>query len=198
MQKLGERNTYTPTDIPHVRGNCDPVLNVPERVSVAEGNVVTSTYGYITKNNRISLGLAKSHINDAFVIAGGTVQERTSTSYSIQQVRKCNRKLFKGDRSHIKNTAERIVKGFQRFDKVLWRGIECFVFGRRKTGYFDLRKLEGTKVHASAKAKELVLLENAGTLLIELTKLKEVNGKCGANSFHPPRMGSPLPLHPIR
>ena len=26
MQKLVERNTYTPTDIPHVRGNCDPVL----------------------------------------------------------------------------------------------------------------------------------------------------------------------------
>jgi len=26
MQKLVERNTFTPTDIPHVRGNCDPVL----------------------------------------------------------------------------------------------------------------------------------------------------------------------------
>ena len=34
MQKLEERNTYTPTDIPHVRGNCDPVLNVEETLSV--------------------------------------------------------------------------------------------------------------------------------------------------------------------
>ena len=30
MQKLGERNTYTPTDIPHVSGNCDWILNRPE------------------------------------------------------------------------------------------------------------------------------------------------------------------------
>ena len=30
MQKLRERNTYTPTDIPHVRGNCDSRLKSPE------------------------------------------------------------------------------------------------------------------------------------------------------------------------
>ena len=66
---------------------------------------VNHTYGYITKFNRIALGLDKSHNTDAFVIAGGTMQERSSISHLIQQVRKCNRKLFKGDRSHIKNTA---------------------------------------------------------------------------------------------
>jgi hypothetical protein len=135
-----------------------------------QGNAVIHTYGYITKNNRILLGLPKSHINDAFVIAGGTVQERGLSSYSIQQVRKCNRKLFKGDRSHIKNTAERMVKGFQRFDKVLWNGKECFIFGRRTSGYFNLRKRDGTKVHASAKAKELKLLETANTFLFELKR----------------------------
>lgn len=67
-------------------------------------------------------------------------------------------------------TAERYIKGFQRYDKVLWRGIECFIFGRRKTGYFDLRKLDGTKVHASAKAEELKLLEKARTFLVERRK----------------------------
>ncbi len=131
------------------------------------GNIVNHTYGYITKCNRIAFGLEKSHNTDAFVIAGGTVHKRSS-SYSIQQVRKCNRKLFKGDRSHIKNTAERIVKGFQRFDKVLWNRTECFVFGRRVSGYFELRKLDGTKIHASAKARELKLLEAANTFLVEL------------------------------
>jgi RRXRR protein/HNH endonuclease len=140
------------------------------------GNTVIHTYGYITKNNRISLGLPKSHVNDAFVIAGGTANKKSS-SYSIQQVRKCNRKLFKGDRSHIKNTAERMVKGFQRFDKVLWKRTECFVFGRRISGYFELRKLDGTKVHASAKAKELKLLEAAKTFLVELKTI----ANCGHN-----------------
>ena len=38
---------------------------------------------------------------------------------------------------------------------------------RRKTGYFDLRKLDGTKIHASAKASGLKLLERAKTFLIE-------------------------------
>ena len=30
MQTLRERNTYTPTDIPHVRSNCDSRLKSPE------------------------------------------------------------------------------------------------------------------------------------------------------------------------
>ena len=134
------------------------------------GNIVSHTYGYITKNIRIAFGLEKSHSTDAFVIAGGTMQERSSVTFIIQQVRKCNRKLFKGARSHIRNTAARIIHGFQRFDKVLWHSIECFVFGRRKTGYFELRTLDGTKVHASAKAKELILLETANTFLITTLK----------------------------
>ncbi len=130
------------------------------------GNIVNHTYGYITKFDRIALGLEKSHSTDAFVIAGGTMQKRSSLTFLIKQVRKCNRKLFKGDRSHIKNTAARFIHGFRRFDKVLWNNIECFVFGRRKTGYFDLRTLDGTKIHASGNAKELILLETANTLLI--------------------------------
>ncbi len=36
MQKLEERNTYTPTDIPHVSGNCDLVLNREETLSVPD------------------------------------------------------------------------------------------------------------------------------------------------------------------
>ena len=130
------------------------------------GNIVYHTYGYITKFDRIALGLDKSHNTDAFVIAGGTMQERSSINHLLKQVRKCNRKLFKGERSHIKNTAARFIHGFQRFDKVLWKNIECFVFGRRKTGYFELRKLDGTKIHASAKAKELTLVESSNTFLI--------------------------------
>ena len=132
-----------------------------------KGYKVSHTYGYLTKSKRLDLGLPKNHINDAFIIAGGDYQQRSKIYYLIQQVRKCNRKLFKGIRSHIRNTAERYIKGFQRYDKVSWRGVECFVFGRRKTGYFELRKLDGTRVHASARASELRLLERAKTFLVE-------------------------------
>ncbi len=52
------------------------------------------TYGHITKNNRIKLGLEKSHINDAFVIAEGTTEERV-TPLEYKQVRRNNRSLEK-------------------------------------------------------------------------------------------------------
>ena len=35
MQKLEIRNTYTPTDIPHIRSNCDRLLNREETLSVS-------------------------------------------------------------------------------------------------------------------------------------------------------------------
>ena len=131
------------------------------------GSEVSATFGYLTKSRRVSLGLSKSHRNDAFVIAGGQGQRRQDTEYVVQQVRRGNRKLFKGDRSHMKNTAPRFLHGFQRYDKVRWKGIDCFIFGRRTSGYFDLRTLTGEKLCASAKASSLTLLESAKTLLTE-------------------------------
>jgi len=137
------------------------------------GLETTHTYGYLTKAGRKAIGLEKTHANDAFVIAGGTAkQERRGAVLQKKQVRKCNRKLFKGSRSHLKNTAPRLVKGFARFDKVRFQGVECFVFGRRSTGYFDLRNLGGEKVHASARWDDLKLLEHSGTMLSEYRNVK--------------------------
>ncbi|GBE55349.1 hypothetical protein BMS3Bbin15_01522 [archaeon BMS3Bbin15] len=50
------------------------------------------TYGYITKHARIKLDMEKSHINDAFVIAGGTTQSR-SKPYKVTQTRRNNRSI---------------------------------------------------------------------------------------------------------
>jgi hypothetical protein len=50
------------------------------------------TYGYVTYNKARELGLEKSHINDAFVIAGGNHQERC-VSFEVIQKRKNNRSL---------------------------------------------------------------------------------------------------------
>lgn len=52
------------------------------------------TYGHITKTKRIDLKLPKSHVNDAFVIAGGTTQARCKP-LTITQVRRNNRSLQK-------------------------------------------------------------------------------------------------------
>lgn len=55
---------------------------------------VKHTYGYITKNNRIRLGIEKTHYSDAFVIAGGTTQKRVEPLF-YKQTRRNNRSLQK-------------------------------------------------------------------------------------------------------
>ena len=132
----------------------------------ALGFNVRVTYGYETKSRRIALDLDKSHVNDAFVIAGGETQDRTSNAYVVRQVRKCNRKLFKGDRSHIKNTAPKEVFGFRQWDKVSYNGQELFIKGRRLRGAFALSGIDG-KLVCETSYKNLTLLERARTLLIQ-------------------------------
>ena len=53
------------------------------------------TYGYKTKSKRIEEGVEKSHVNDAFVIAGGSKNVGRCFAYNIKQVRRNNRSLRK-------------------------------------------------------------------------------------------------------
>ncbi|HIW31222.1 MAG TPA: HNH endonuclease [Candidatus Paenibacillus intestinavium] len=134
---------------------------------------VQLTYGFQTKNTHISSNLEKSHTMDARCISGNPHAKPSKNSYLFKQVRKNNRQLHKmaitkgGYRKA--NKAERFVKGFQLFDKVFFEGIECIVFGRRQTGYFDLRTIEGTSVHKSVSYKKLRVVEKASTLLAQIT-----------------------------
>jgi N6-L-threonylcarbamoyladenine synthase len=135
------------------------------------GNAVNVTYGYITKSARIALGLPKTHANDAFCIAGGSKQEKLNQSYFIKFVRKCNRSLFKanllkGGKRKV-NTIKQAF-GFHRFDKVSYKGIECFIYGLRTSGYFDVRCLTGEKINASAKYTSLRLIETFKTMRLAL------------------------------
>ena len=120
---------------------------------------VKMTYGYITKNNRIKNNLPKEHRIDALCITGNILVERLSYSYYIKQVRKHNRQIhkaniIKGGKKKL-NQAPYMVKGFRLFDKIRYEGVECFIFGRRSSGYFDLRKLDGTVVHRDRKSTRL-------------------------------------------
>ncbi len=136
------------------------------------------TYGYKTKRTRIENKLDKTHTVDARCISGNPSAAPLTVTYLYKQVRQNNRQLHKltitkgGYRKA--NKAERFVKGFQLFDKVNYDGIECFIFGRRKTGYFDLRKLDGSSIHKSASFKKLHAVGKATTLLVEIRIRKEV------------------------
>lgn len=132
---------------------------------------VQNTYGYITKLLREQNDIKKSHVNDARCISKHPLAEPCSICYHTKAIRHHNRQIHKAKilKYGIRkaNQAPYIVKGFRLWDKVLYNGQECFISGRRTSGYFALRKLDGTTITNSISFKKLQLLEPATNYLIE-------------------------------
>ena len=135
---------------------------------------VTNTYGYLTKHKRIVAGLPKTLCADAFCIAGVLDAKRRGEYLFQKQTRRHNRQIHKltilkgGVRK--RHQAPYLVHGFRLFDKVLCKGEVGFIFGRRSSGAFDVRRLNGTKISAGISYKKLSLLEKRKTFLTELRK----------------------------
>ena len=144
------------------------------------GLPVENTYGYLTKNTRITLGLPKTHCVDAFCIAGNLKAVRRGVYLYQRQVRKHNRQIHKctvlsktlKDATKIGyrklNQTPHLVKNFRLFDKVRCLGQTGFIFGRRSSGYFDVRRLDGVKLSSCISYRKLTLLEKRSTYLTEL------------------------------
>ena len=133
---------------------------------------VFETFGYLTKYNREKLGFDKSHSNDAFIISHNFDANRLDVEYLYRKVRRHNRQLHKTKPSkggkRRKNQSNYIVNGFRRFDKVMYNGIECFITGKRTSGYFQLKTFDGTVVSQSVSSKKLKLLEPIKGWLINM------------------------------
>lgn len=100
---------------------------------------VSMTFGYITKYNRIKYGIEKSHISDAFVIS--------KNFNALRLVRRHNRQIHKQKvlKGGVKkpNQSSFEVFGFRLFDRVMFEGNCYFIFGRRKSGSFNIRDIDG-------------------------------------------------------
>ena len=135
---------------------------------------MSMTFGYITKNTRIRHGLEKSHRMDARCIAGHPDASSSEEWHAMRKLKCHNRKLHKdtilkgGIRK--KNQTEKTIGGFGLWDTVRYEGTLCHIHGRRSSGYFDIRKLDGTKVHPAAHYRKLTLVERTNTRLIERRK----------------------------
>lgn len=133
---------------------------------------VSMTYGYITKNTRIKNGLEKSHKVDAKCISGNPLARPSKYWYFIEKKRCQNRQIhkaniLKGGKKKL-NQAEYQVKGFRLFDKVKYESKEYFIFGRRNSGFFDIRDLDGNKVNkGSISCKSLQLIKIRQSILFE-------------------------------
>ncbi|WP_274955476.1 RNA-guided endonuclease IscB [Duodenibacillus massiliensis] len=135
---------------------------------------VMNTYGYLTKHKRIVAGLPKTHCADAFCIAGVLDAKRRGEYLFQKQTRRHNRQIHKltilKGRVRKRHQAPYLVHGFRLFDKVLCKGEVGFIFGRRSSGAFDVRRLDSTKISAGISYKKLSLLEKRKMFLTELRK----------------------------
>ena len=141
---------------------------------------VIETRGYITKATREKLlVLPKSHTRDALAIAQGrhgfgikeyAYVEPANHIYTVRPVRHHNRQLHKASilKGGIRkrNQASKYVFGFRLYDKVLYQGKACFVWGRRTSGTFLLRTIDGIKVKDGVSYRNLTLLERSSNYLI--------------------------------
>lgn len=104
---------------------------------------VQGTYGYITKYLREKHSIPKSHTNDARCISKNPLAIPCDTCYYTKAIRHHNRQLHKATilKGGIRkaNQAPYTVKGYRLWDKVSYNGSECFITGRRTSGYFALK-----------------------------------------------------------
>ena len=133
---------------------------------------VYETFGYITKNTRIENGLPKEHYIDARCISGNPLAEPLEYYLYQKCVRRQNRKMTKDKflKGGIKQNNQLIgdVFGFKLFDTVEYQNKQYFVFSKRKSGFLDIRNLDGEKVNnRSIGYKKLKRIKHNSTKLTE-------------------------------
>ena len=144
------------------------------------------TYGYITKNTRIEHALPKDHYIDARCISGHPDARSTykdgDVVYVYRKIRCHNRqthkaKILKGG-IRKRNQAEYEIKGFRLFDHISYKGCDhYFIFGRRKSGFFDIRLFDGTgKVNnGSISSKKIHLIQPCSGYMVDRYIVPENN-----------------------
>lgn len=148
---------------------------------------VNLTYGYLTKNKRIINNLPKAHRIDALCISNNIVEPTDIYYYNVFK-RKHNRQIHKVNfsKKHIRKLNQTPYKifNFRLFDLVSYNKEYCFIFGRRTSGAFDIRKLNGEKISAGISYKKLKLIQPRSTILTEK--------RCNTISTQDLNQGSPL------
>ena len=141
-----------------------------ERLKAKYGNMIHTTFGYITRIERTAAGLPKDHNTDARTISGNPKAKPNGIVWQITKHRCHNRKLHrevpaKHGRRQSTKSAHRVF-GFGLHDKVVMEGGQiCWIIGLRTSGYFALRTLNDNAL-LNPNYSRLRLLERAGGLIM--------------------------------
>ena len=141
-----------------------------ERLKAKYGDVIQTTFGYITRIERTEAGLLKDHNTDARTISGNPKAKPNGIVWQITKNRCHNRKLHREvPAKHGKRQATKAVRrvfGFGLHDKVVVEGGQiCWIIGLRTSGYFALRTLNNNTL-LNPNYRKLRLLERASGLIM--------------------------------
>lgn len=138
-----------------------------KRLKAKYGDMVQTTFGYLTRIVRTAAELPKDHNIDARVISGNSEAKPNGIVWCITKHRCHNRKLHcevpaKHGKRQTAQSAHRVF-GFGLHDKVVVTegGQMCRISALRTRGYFALRTLNNNALLESNYSK-LRLLERAG------------------------------------
>ena len=142
------------------------------------------TFGYVTKANRLRLGISKKHYYDACIIATqGNTFDVKSNLYKKKCIPDGDFQKTRGSRSNQSVGMNKIC-GLRKFDKVKYFGNYYFVKGRISTGYIVLMDVDGSKVDFSncprgfktPKVSRCKRINARDTWIIDSMK---INNNCG-------------------
>ena len=138
-----------------------------EHLKAKYGNMVQTTFGYITRIERTEAGLPKDHNTDARVISGNAKARPNGIVWRITKNRCHNRKLHrevpaKHGRRQATQSARRVF-GFGLHDRVTitTNDTSGYLAGLRTSGVFVIKDANGGPV-AECTYKRLRLLERIG------------------------------------
>ena len=119
------------------------------------------TFGYVTKANRYANNIEKTHANDAFVIAGGTTQERDTVRF-VTFKRKNNRSLQK-NRKGFAPSIRRQRYQIQPTDLIKYQGWICVAKGTQNKGAYAAF-MDGTKRVVKSTKQLALIFQNKGII----------------------------------
>ena len=119
------------------------------------------TFGYITKANRYQQGIEKTHANDAFTIAGGSIQER-EIEQTITFKRKNNRAIQK-NRNGFAPSIRKQRYAIQPKDLVQFEGKQYQAIGMQNKGAY-LKMTDGIKAVVKSIKKIEIIFHQKGVV----------------------------------
>ena len=155
----------------------------------------TETFGYETKYKRETLGLEKTHYNDAICVATPERQrvQLSDTLFKKVHIANGDYQLHSGSRSE-KTIPTGKLMGIKKFDKVVSNGTIGFVKGRMSKGYAILMDIDGNKLDLKPipKLKNLKRIAARKSCLTCQTRIENISSDTTSSSLQNTEKSSSL------